>query len=208
MADDKNQKTAVFDTDQQYLGGVYAKALLGMADKSGNVAQVLEELHSFVQLLADMPKLRRVLESSRIPFADKERIVEQAIKGKASPQFLNFVKVVCRKGRAGCFSAIAESAQTIQDERTGSVQAVMTTAVAVDDKVRKKVADQLSTVLGKKVSLSTNVDASIIGGLVVRVGDTVYDGSVTNQLSQVRKTATENANHQIRKSLDRFTSND
>lgn len=204
MADENKKQKAVFDTDRQYLGNVYAKALMGMAGKSGDADQILGELHSFVDVLDRLPKLRNALESPRIGFEDKEKIVEKAFKGKASKTFLNFAKVVCRKGRADCFSAIADSAQAIQDELSGSVQATMVTAVAVDKAVEDKVAARLATVLGKKVTLTASVDPNIIGGLVVRVGDTVYDGSLTNQLNQVRSSAIGRANQQIRQALDRF----
>lgn len=203
MADDKKQKS-VFDTDRLYLGGVYAKALMGLANKSGNVDEVLDELHSFVGVLDRLPKLRNALESPRIGFAEKEKIVDKALDGKCSPAFLNFVKVVCRKGRANCFASIADSAQAMHDDMSGSVQATMTTAVKVDDSLRDRVAEKLSGVLGKKVSLAANVDPDIIGGLVVRVGDTVYDGSITNQLKQVRSSAVGRANQQIRQALEKF----
>lgn len=204
MADDNNKQNSVFDTDRQYLGGVYAKALLGLAGKSGSVGDVLEELHSFVEVLDRLPKMRDAMESPRIGFAEKEKIVDKAIRENASAAFLNFVKVVCRKGRADCFSAIASAAQAQYDEMSGSVQATMTTAVAVDDGVRSKVADRLASVLGKKINLTASVDPGIIGGLVVRVGDTVYDGSVTNQLRQVQASTIGRVNQQIRQALDRF----
>ncbi len=206
MADDNKQQKSVFDTDRQYLGDVYAKALMGMAGKSGDVDQILGELHSFVDVLDRLPKLRDSLESPRIGFADKEKIIDKAFKGKASATFLNFAKVVCRKGRADCFAAIADSAQTMHDDMSGSVQATMVTAVAVEKAVEDKVAARLAKVLGKKVTLSSSVDPDIIGGLVVRVGDTVYDGSLTNQLNQVRSSAIGRANQQIRQALDRFAS--
>lgn len=204
MAEDNNKQKSVFDTDRQYLGDVYAKALLGLAGKTGKVDQIIAELDSFVDVLDALPKLKDALESPRIGFADKEKIVDKAIRGKASPEFLNFVRVVCRKGRADCFSAIRESAQSMHDEMSGQVRATMTTAVPVEDALQQQVSDRLSQVLGKSVSLVASVDPDIIGGLVVRVGDTVYDGSVTNQLKQVRKTAIGRANQQIRQSLDRF----
>ena len=205
MAENKKQKS-VFDTDRQYLGNVYAKALLGMAGKSGKVDQIIDELDSFVDVLHAVPKLRSVLESPRVSFGDKEKMLDKSLKGKASPEFLNFVKVVCRKGRADCFVSIRESAQAMHDEMSQRVQATMTTAVVVDDSIRDKVSDRLSSVLGRKVILSSLVDPNIIGGLVVRVGDTVYDGSITNQLKQVRSSAIGGANQQIRQALERFAS--
>ena len=202
-ADNSEQKT-VFDTDRQYLGGVYAKALLGLAQKSGNVEQIIDEVESFAGALDALPKLRATLESPRIPFAEKEKIVDKAIGGKGSKEFVNFVKVLCRNGRADCLSAVRESARDMHDEAIGRVRATMTTAIAVDQHVQDKVAQRLSQVLGKTVAVRATVDPDIIGGLVVRVGDTVYDGSVTNQLKQIRSAAIGRANQEIRQALERF----
>ncbi len=204
MATENKIKDSVFDTDRQYLGGVYARALLGMGEKSGQVDSLVEELGSFASVLAQIPKLRKALESPRIGFVEKNNLIEKALKGKASVPFVNFVKVVTSKGRADCFPAIRRAADLICDERAGRVQATMTTAQPVDEAMKRKVAERLSQVLGKKVSITAEVDADVLGGLVVRVGDTVYDGSLKNQLSQVRAAAIGRANQEIRKSLDRF----
>jgi len=204
MSEDDNKP--VFDTDQQYLGNVYGKALMGLADKAGTVDQMVEQLDSFVDVLGQIPSLRYALESPRVGFAEKEAIINKAIQGKASPDFLNFVKVVCRKGRADCFAAIRDAVQSMHDELSSRIRATMITAVPVDDGTRQKVADQMSKILGKQVSMTTQVDPNIIGGLVVRIGDTVYDGSVTNQLNQIRATAVGRANQQIRQALSRFAS--
>ena len=88
----------------------------------------------------------------------------------------------------------------------GRVQATLTTAEEFEDSTRAKISDRLSSVLGKQVSLSAVVDPEIIGGMVVRVGDTVYDASVANQLNQVRAKAIKRAADAIRERLDRFAS--
>jgi len=204
MSEDDNKP--VFDTDQQYLGNVYGKALMGLATKAGVVDQMVDQLDSFVDVLSQLPSLRYALESPRVGFAEKESLVDKAIKDKASLEFLNFVKVVCRKGRADCFPAIRDAVRLMHDELSNRIQATMITAIPVDDGIRQQVAEQMSQVLGKQVTMATQVDPTIIGGLVVRIGDTVYDGSVTNQLNQIRTTAVGRANQQIRQALDRFTS--
>ena len=204
MASENKTKDSVFDTDRQYLGGVYARALLGMAEKTGQVDLLVEELGSFADALSSIPNLRKALESPRIGFAEKSKLIEKALTGKASAAFINFAKVVTSKGRADCFPAIRRAADLICDERASRVQATMITAQPVDEAMKQKVAERLSQVLGKKVLIAAEVNAEVLGGLVVRVGDTVYDGSLKNQLSQVRTAAIGRANLEIRKSLDRF----
>ncbi|MGI9518017.1 MAG: ATP synthase F1 subunit delta [Pirellulaceae bacterium] len=202
-AENGKQRT-VFDTDKQYLGDVYAKALLGLAQKSDNVEQVIDEVESFAVVLDALPALRATLESPRVSFAEKEKIIDKAIGGKGSKAFVNFIKVLCRNGRADCLSAVRESARHMHDEAIGRVRATMTTAVAVDQHVQDKVARRLSQVLGKTVAVRSTVDPDIIGGLVVRIGDTVYDDSVTNQLKRIRVAAIGRANQEIRQALERF----
>ena len=89
---------------------------------------------------------------------------------------------------------------------TGRVQAVLTTATEVEEAVVQRVAERLTSVLGKTVSLDAVVDPDVIGGMVIRVGDTVYDGSVVNQLAQVRARAIQQSADAIREKLDRFAS--
>ncbi len=94
----------------------------------------------------------------------------------------------------------------MQDELLGRVKATLTTAEEVDDSVRQKISERLVELFGKQVVLNSEVDPRIIGGMIVRVGDTVYDGSVSNQLEQVRSKAIKHAADAIREHLDRFTS--
>ena len=86
------------------------------------------------------------------------------------------------------------------------MQGELTTAAAVDQKVVDRIADRLSKVIGKEVKLTTKVDSEVIGGMVIRIGDTVYDGSVVNQLAQVRAKAVQKAADAIREKLERFAS--
>lgn len=204
MASESSQQKSVFDADRQHLGDVYAKALWGLAEKLGQTDALVDELDSFVDVLNQLPRLRAALESPQVSIADKQRVVEKAIARQASPALLNFVRVVIDKGRADCLNAIRNSARALRDEQAGRVQATMITAQPVEPAVRQQVASRLGDVLGKQVSLEAQVDAGIIGGLVVRVGDTVYDGSLRNQLEQVRTAAIGRANQEIRNSLDRF----
>jgi F-type H+-transporting ATPase subunit delta len=119
---------------------------------------------------------------------------------------LNFLKVVARKGRADCLQPIARAARRMLDESAGRLQAVMTTAHPVDDATKRKVAERFGRVLGKEISLDSRIDPAILGGLVVRVGDTVYDGSLRSQLDRVRRDTVDRVSQQIRQSLERFAS--
>ena len=204
MSEESAKHATVFDTEQQQLGDIYAKALLGMSEKTGQTDRIISELTNVVGLLDKLPKLRSVLESPRIGFQEKEKLLDKSLAGKVSKEMLNFLKIVGAKGRFDCLPAISESAQRMHDELANRVRANIITAKAIDDQTRDQVAKRLADVLGKKVEVTTRVDPSIIGGMVVRVDDTVYDGSVVNQLSQFRSQAMKRAGDAIRSSFEKF----
>jgi F-type H+-transporting ATPase subunit delta len=203
---DSSKQATVFDTDQQQLGDIYAKALLGAGAKSGSVDQLVEELKAVADAVVQLPKLAAALESPRVTVDAKTGLLEKAFGGKVSKDLLNFLKVAANKGRLDCLSAISSSAVRLNDEMAGRVAGTLTTADPVSDDVIERVAQKISGQIGKTVRLERVVDPEIIGGMVVRVGDTVYDGSVVSQLNQVKAKATKRAGDIIREKLEQFTS--
>lgn len=203
---DKNpQPPTVFDTDQQQLGETYAKALLGLSDKPKEVDKYVDQLSNVAEVVRDMPKLQAIFESPQIGVDQKTALIEKSFGGMEK-KVVNFLKVLARNGRFNCLTATAASAEKLRDATAGRVQGELTTAAEVDKAVAKRIADRLSKVIGKEVKLTTKVDSDVIGGMVIRIGDTVYDGSVVNQLAQVRAKAVQKAADAIREKLDRFAS--
>ena len=203
---DKNSQTpTVFDTDQQQLGETYAKALLGLSDKPEKVDTYVDQLSNVAQVVHDLPKLKAIFESPQISVDQKTQLIEKSFGGMKK-KVINFLKVLARNGRFNCLAATAVSAEKLRDEAAGRVQGELTTASEVDQAVVDRIAERLSKVVGKEVKLTSSVDANVIGGMVIRIGDTVYDGSVVNQLAQVRTKAVQKAADAIREKLDRFAS--
>ena len=191
-----------YDTERQYIGTVYAKGLLGAAEKANQVTQVVDE-SIVVDVLPQLPKLMLLLESPRVPMEVKEKVLNQSFSAGSSV-LLTFLKVVCRHGRFDCLRVISRTATALLQEQTGVVEVRVTTAELVPESMHEELKTKLGQILEKQVVIRTETDADILGGLVVRVGDTVFDGSVANQLSQIRRTAVDQAMQQIRQSLDRF----
>lgn len=194
----------VFDTDQQQLGDVYAKALLEFGKESGNLDKLVDELEAVVSAVDGAEGFKDALDSPRINLDQKVALLDKAFGGKIDKGLANFLKVVGRKGRFDCLGSIASSARKMQNEMSGRVQAILTSATEVESDVKDKIAKKLSAVLGKEVKLDSVVDPKIIGGVVVRIGDTVYDASVINKLDQVRARAVKKAADAIREKLDKF----
>ena len=208
MADTQASKTSV-DTGQQYLAAVYAKALLGATERAGNTEAVLEELEALLsEVFQRLPKLESALTSPRVGQEEKLRLLELAIGSRVSQSLLDFLKVLARRGRLDCLRAITRAARQQLNEIRGRVEVTLVTAEPLGEDSTRQAAERLQTALGQEIDLSTSVDPDLIGGAIVRVGDTIFDGSVINRLEQMRRTAHTNSAQKMRDELDRFaTSN-
>lgn len=193
------------DPQQQQIGAVYAKSLLAAARESGDLERVVEELESFgTEVLVQQPRFLEVMESTRIGQNEKLQLIDRVFQNNASPTLVNFLKVISRKGRFECIGAIVHEVRRLYNEEIGIVEAQVTAASELEESVQQQIAEKLATILGKKVNLSLSVDPSMLGGLKIRVGDKVFDGSVQSQLERVRRTTFEKSAETIRAQFDRF----
>ena len=122
-----------------------------------------------------------------------------------SKELMNFLKVVAQHGRLDCLRVIQHSSQEMYRQMQGRIAVHLATATAVGAEMINSISSRLQAALGGQIDLQASVDADLIGGLVLRVGDTVYDGSVANQLARTRSTSLSQTNEVIRGTLDRFT---
>lgn len=183
MSETKQKQIEHVDSDAQQIAAVYAKSLLGVASKAGNEMVVVEELTSYVsEIFEKMPRLKSSLCSPRVSFENKEDLIDKSTKG-ASREFVNFLKITAQNGRLEFLSNIAAETKRLFSSEMGRVTAHVTTAVSVDAATESEIKKRLGSLLGKEVELEMDLDPEIMGGLIVRVGDTVYDGSLATQLS-------------------------
>jgi F-type H+-transporting ATPase subunit delta len=195
----------VFDSEQQRAGTTYARALLGASERAGVTETVMAEFASLVRDVLDkLPKWDAALTSPRIPYERKEQMLDRALRGKMHPLLLNFLKVVARRGRFDCLRAIGRALQDEYNLLRGRVEVDVCSAESLDSAAQSAIAERLRSVLGREVHLRLRVDPAIVAGLTIRVGDTVYDGSVVNQLARMREEILNHTNQQIRLNLDRF----
>lgn len=202
---DNAQTEGSFDQGREHLGHEYGKALLGAAETAGVVERVLEELESLVDdVLNNLPLLDATLSSPRVDLDAKRRIIDQAFKGKMAPVLLNFLKVLVEHGRFGSIRAIRRSARKIYNDLRGRMEVTVRTATPLSNPLRQTIAERLKAQLGKEIELVTQVDPELLGGLVVKIGDTLYDGSLRNRLERTRGVALEATMAKIAQSTDRF----
>ncbi|QDU28713.1 ATP synthase subunit delta [Anatilimnocola aggregata] len=203
---DTEQSESTFDAGREKLGLVYAKALFGAAESSGKVADVLEELESFqTDVLKKVPALRMTLSSPRIALEEKVALLDKAFAGKMSGVLLNFLKVLARHNRFECLADILKAYRKLQSEVLGQIEVSIRAAYPLSNPLRDRIAARLGEVLKRKVTLNVQIDPELLGGLVVRIGDTLYDGSVSSQLQRMKTVALQQTSQAIRDSLPRFT---
>jgi F-type H+-transporting ATPase subunit delta len=128
------------------------------------------------------------------------------LSGLASPVLLNFLRVAARHGRLRILRAIHRQAHALQERRQGRVRIQVTTATPLGSDLAARIAESLKRLVPGEPALETRVDPAVIGGVVVRVGDTVYDGSVANQLESLRRQIIDRSTHEIQSRRDRFRS--
>jgi F-type H+-transporting ATPase subunit delta len=193
------------DVRLERVAAVYAQAVLGAAEKAGQVDTVAAELAALVRELLDRkPDLEAVLAADIVAPDDKLRLLDKGLAGRVHPLVLDFLKVLARHGRLGALRAIENEVQKQVDARRGRVRVQVASAAPLGGPQATALATALRASLRAEPVLESAVQPELIGGLVVRVGDTVYDGSVARQLVQVREQMIYRSVHEIQSRRDRF----
>ena len=198
-------KPQTFDPGREQIGAVYAKALVAAAEKAGQTDQVVEELEAVVADVFDkLPRVSTAFSSPRLAHEEKVRMIDRAFGGKVSPLVVRFLKVLSGHGRMDSLRAVARTARKLLNEKRGRVEVEVRTAAPLSNPLREQISARLAVLLGKEVVLQLKVDPELLGGVVVRVGDTLYDGSLSSKLQNMRVTAIDRTASRIRDSLNRF----
>jgi F-type H+-transporting ATPase subunit delta len=166
----------------------YANALADVVTKSGETQKVQTELNQFVQMMTENPLLEEVFRNPSVPFEQKKNLLETLItRTKPTQTTANFLRVLLQNQRLSELSIVNQRFANVLEERAGVVSAEVITAQPLTDAQKSALEKQLQSVTGKKVYLNFKIDEDLIGGVVTRIGSTVYDGSVKNQLQQLKE---------------------
>ena len=166
----------------------YATALADVVIKSGETETVKSELNSWVELLKSNANLQNAFANPSIAHLNKEKVLESLLaKTKPSKTTANFLRVLLRNSRLTELSQINEKFASVLEERSGVVSAEITSARPLSKSEKAELQANLAKMTGKKVNLNFNINENIIGGVVTRVGSTVYDGSVKTQLENLKQ---------------------
>jgi F-type H+-transporting ATPase subunit delta len=168
----------------------YASALFDLAQEKGLVDQVDQEFGMVVQMADANPQLRAVVNDVLMSPEVKSGLIQKLFTGKVSPLVLNFLLVVVRKRREAFFPQMYRSYLDLANEARGIVEVEVRSAVPLPEELAQTLEHKLVARLGKRVKFQTQVAPELIGGLVVRVGDELMDGSVRTRLRRMRERLT------------------
>ncbi len=196
-----------FDVHAEQVAKVYARALLGAAEASGQTEAVVAELDSFViDVLEKLPLLKAVLGAAMRQPEQKLKLIDQVFTGRASPLFLSFVKTLARHGRLDIVRTIRHEVHKHYDELRHLVRVDVRSAAPLPEELKQTMASMIQARTGGTPVLVERIQPELIAGFIVRVGDTVFDGSVATNLVKLHQKMIDRSVHEIQSRRDRFSS--
>lgn len=165
----------------------YAETLLVLAGREKDLRGWGAVLQGIADAMRADSKLRAFLETPRVDTAQKNAILSKALASKAPAKFIKFIQSVVRHRRQLLIPGIAIAYADLVDKAENRMHAHVTVAREADEQTRKTIADRLSKIFDKTVMPHVTVDERILGGIIVRVGDTVMDGSARHKLAVLRR---------------------
>jgi len=164
----------------------YAEALFEVGEKSGQTDRYVDLLDAVAAGIAAAPQVSVVLSSPRVTKAAKANLLAAALPD-APGEFVRFLQAVVKRGRQGLFGAMSHELQGLVDIKLNRVRAAVTVARPADEALRREITARLTEVMGKEVLPHFHVDEGLLGGVMVRVGDRVFDGSVRRRMTLLRR---------------------
>jgi F-type H+-transporting ATPase subunit delta len=204
---EKSKHETVMDVTEEQVARVYAQAFMGAAAKSADPTGLVDEVETIVDdVLRNSPQLEKVLRTELVGPEEKAQLLDRIFRGRTSTHVLNFLKVLAAHGRLGLLRSIARLLKKLDAKRRGLTDVEVRVAKPLDDNLRREIEDRLRKTLGGEPVLNVVVDPTLLAGVVIRVGDRVYDGSVHTQLEHARRAMIDRATETIEMHADRFLS--
>ncbi len=163
----------------------YSQAVFDIAQEADELDRWQSDLRKITHLTKDAA-ITTFLESPKILFADKAKLLAERLSG-INPLALNLAYLLVNKGRLSIIDDIADDYQQLLNNYHGLEPTEVTTAIPLNEEDKLRLAEHLSTVVGKKVVIESKVDPSVIGGMIARIGGKLLDGSTRSKLKALKK---------------------
>ena len=168
----------------------YARALFELATLADSVDETDASLEALALAVRGHIDLRSALTDATVPAETKRGVLREIFGESVTPEALAIVTTMVERGLTDELGELARIFGEVAEAERGVVVARVTTAVALDDAMRASLSDKLAASLGRPVSLRESVDASLVGGIIIKVAGRVLDGSLASQLVDVRRALT------------------
>ena len=166
----------------------YASALLSAAEEGNFLDLIVEELQVIKGVLENSRDLVHALRSPLVKGDKKIHILEEIFRDSIGEKMFMFLKLVVRKKRAGLLPEIIDEFQILLDEKRGVINVDITSAVPLSDEQVDELVMKLAAFTGKKIRPRMLLNEQFIGGVAIKIGDTIYDGTISHQLQLFRRT--------------------
>lgn len=169
----------------------YGTAIYQLAEENNQVETVSKEIAYMKQVLSTEAEFVKVLNHPKVVVEEKISLVESVFKGKISDDVLGLIVLTIRKGRQSHLIDIIDYCEKAIDEHNNILTAMVTSSDKLSKKQQGAMKMRLESLTGKSVNISYEVDASLIGGVVIRIGDRILDNSIKGKISNMSKTLFE-----------------
>jgi F-type H+-transporting ATPase subunit delta len=168
------------------IAAVYARSLFEVAKEHDKLDELREQLGEFADALNENRELQVFFFSPYFSTKEKEEGLDRTVSD-ADPSLVNFLKLLIQNHRMPVVFRIRRAYEGLWEEENKLLPVHVTSAVELDEKTVKQIGDKISEQTGRRVDLSAQVEPDILGGIVVRVGNSVLDASIRNRLERLRK---------------------
>ena len=165
---------------------VYASSLLELGTEHKVLPDLEEEIKFVAGMVTDDRNFRNFLTSPGITKDAKREFIEKIFKGKLSDYIINFIKVLIDNDRQSAIAEIYETFTGLIDEVNNRQKVTIITSAELDSTLKSKLAAKLKDVFKKEIILKEEIDPNILGGIIIKVGDTVIDGSLAKDLRNIK----------------------
>jgi F-type H+-transporting ATPase subunit delta len=179
----------LIESKPDQLAKIYARSAFELADTGGSLSpeDLLGEIEDLLEIARNDPKFSELLASRLIDTGKRDAALVRILEGKVSTLTLSFLRQLNKKDRLGHIIAIAGALDELVQERYGRIEVDVFTATPISPDGLDRVKHRLSEALGKEVIMHPYTDASMLGGIKIRRGDRLIDGSVRAELSKMRE---------------------
>jgi F-type H+-transporting ATPase subunit delta len=196
---------AQVDVGERRLARVYAEALLNAAEREQAAEEITDELQALIaELNRSESYVRAFFTSGIIGKERREVAIKTAFAGRSHPLMLNFLSVLNDHDRLPLFRTVVEELQKLQDLRLRRFRVQVRSVVPLGEDQERRLLDNLRTIFRLEPVLERRIEPDLLGGMILRVADWVFDGSVRTQLVNLRKQLREMSSHEIQSRRDRF----